>query len=271
MLYLCTGCQGEPRAAMARIASRSHPHVVLERGDTAIFSSKEIPGNEKAIGRIHNSLVAAGVEVIGERDGRVHVSGHPNRDELARMYQWARPRIAVPVHGELRHLMEHARFARELQVPEALVAENGQVMRLAPGPAEIVAEVQAGRLYVDGRVMVDATDAAVRSRRRMMNAGLAVIALVLDEAGLAAPPSVLLQGIATGDAGEGELEAEVAEAAEEALDRLPDAALLEDDRVREAVRTGARRVLRPYTDKRPPVEVQIVRLGRPRRKEARRR
>ena len=132
VLYLCTGSQGEPRAALARIADNNHPNVSLGKGDAVIFSSRVIPGNELAIFELHNKLAGLGVELLTSEDHFVHVSGHPCRDELAEMYRWTRPQIAVPVHGELRHQSEHARLARSLQVPQAIVPENGQLIAWRP-------------------------------------------------------------------------------------------------------------------------------------------
>ena len=141
MLFICTGSQGEPRASMAKLANGEHRDLVLEAGDTVIFSSRVIPGNERSVGRLQNALMARGVEVITDRDADIHVSGHPARDELVRVYQWVRPRIALPVHGEVRHMIEHAALARACQVPETIVAPNGTLVRLAPGPAEIIDHV----------------------------------------------------------------------------------------------------------------------------------
>src|SRR5208282_5893896 len=180
VLYLCTGSQGEPRAALARIASGEHPNVSLGSGDTVIFSSRIIPGNELTIFEIQNKLARLGVEVLTERDHFVHVSGHPARDELAQMYRWVRPRIAVPVHGELRHMTEHARLARSLQVPEAVVIENGQMLRLAPGRAEIVDETPAGRVHLDGKVLVEEGLGHARERRALSFAGVIAVTIVLD-------------------------------------------------------------------------------------------
>jgi ribonuclease J len=258
VLYLCTGCQGEPRGAMARIAAGSHPEVVLGGGDLAIFSSKMIPGNERAIGRVQDQLIAAGVEVIGERSHFVHVSGHPCRDELMRMYEWVRPRIAVPVHGELRHLMEHAELARTLQTPAAVTVTNGQVLKLAPGEPEIVAEVEAGRWYLDGEVLVSAGDETLKERRRMMYNGTAVLTLVIDDRGEAlAPPSLVLQGIPGVDA---RLQREIRGTVETALAKLPRSARRHDDRVAETARVAARQLLRRASGKRPVVEVRVIRL-----------
>src|SRR3974390_1602393 len=196
VLYLCTGSQGEPRAALARIASGDHPNVSLGPGDAVIFSSRIIPGNELAIFDIQNKLAAMGVEVLTERDHFVHVSGHPAREELTRMYQWIRPKIAVPVHGEVRHMTEHARLARSLQVPEAVVIENGQMLRLAPGRAEIIDETPSGRLYLDGRILVDDSHDHVRERRALSFSGIIAITLVVDGKGrVIGDPSTLIEGI----------------------------------------------------------------------------
>ena len=153
-VLICTGSQGEPRSALSRIAADDHPEITLERGDTVIFSSREIPGNERAIGRVQNMLIGQGVEVITADDAFVHVSGHPAQDELIRMYQWVRPKLAVPVHGEIRHQTEHARLARSCQVADTIIPENGSIIRLAPGPAEVVGQVQHGRLALDGKRIV---------------------------------------------------------------------------------------------------------------------
>jgi ribonuclease J len=196
VLYLCTGSQGEPRAALARVAAGQHPNVSLGQGDTVIFSSRIIPGNELGIFDLQNKLAGLGVEVLTERDHFVHVSGHPAREELAQMYRWVRPRIAVPVHGELRHMTEHARLARSLQVPEAVVVENGQMLRLAPGRAEIVDETPAGRMHLDGKVLVEESRGHARERRALSHAGVIAITIVLDGKGrVAGDPSVILEGI----------------------------------------------------------------------------
>jgi ribonuclease J len=261
VLYLCTGCQGEPRGAMARIAGGSHPDVTLEAGDLVIFSSKVIPGNERAIGRLQDQLALAGVEVVGEKDGFVHVSGHPCRDELRRMYQWVRPAIAVPVHGEARHLAAHVALAAELQVPDAVGIENGRMLRLAPGRPEIIHEVQSGRRYLDGGVLSSETDMAVRERRRLMYNGLAAVTLLLDpDGGSVAPPSLVFQGIPRAN-GEANLDLLVLEAVETALASLPAAVRRDDGRVAEAARVAARRALRDAIGKRPVVEARVVRLN----------
>src|SRR5215212_9136665 len=164
VVALCTGSQGEPRAALARIAENEHPEIALSPGDRVIFSSRTIPGNEKEVGRVINGLINQGVEVITDRTHLVHVSGHPRRAEIEEMYGWVRPRIVVPVHGEALHLSEHAAIARALQVPEVVVCENGDLVRLAPGPAAIIDEVPAARIYKDGRLLVEADAPTVPHR-----------------------------------------------------------------------------------------------------------
>ena len=173
VLYLCTGSQGEPRAALSRIADGTHPHVSLGEGDACIFSSRVIPGNEIPIRNLQNKLADRGVRLYTERDHPgIHVSGHPCRDELEQMYQWARPQIAVPTHGERRHLLEHAAFARDLQVPQQVAPRNGDMVRLAPGRAEIIDEVPAGRLYVDGGMVTPENGEALRERRHAASNGV---------------------------------------------------------------------------------------------------
>ena len=258
VLYLCTGCQGEPRGAVSRIAAGGHPAVTFGAGDTAIFSARIIPGNERPIARLHDRLAAAGVEVIAEKDRFVHVSGHPARGELERMYGWVRPRISVPVHGEARHLNEHAKLARDLGVAETVVVENGSVLRLAPGPASIVDTVPAGRLAVDGRTIGPVNSEAVQARRRMTQDGLASATLVVARDGrLAAAPRVTLWGLPEVADGESVSES-AARALDLALDDVPRTA--GDDGFAETARRALRRVLKTLLGKRPVIEVSVIRL-----------
>jgi ribonuclease J len=262
VLWLATGCQGEARAALTRIAAGQHPSVRLEPGDTVIFSSKIIPGNERILYNLHNSLVSRGIEVITEHDHLVHVSGHPCRDEVEQMYHWIRPQIAIPVHGEARHLHEHLAFARRLCVPQVLEVKNGDLVRLAPGPAMVIDEVPTGRLVLENQELIAAEDELFRARRRLMNHGTILVGLVLDEYGaVLASPRLSTVGAVDLEREPGLLDAVLAEI-EDAIEELDDDAVLDDERIRHAARTAVRRALRLVRDKRPIIEVQITRLGR---------
>jgi ribonuclease J len=258
-LYLCTGCQGEPRAAMHKIASQNHPRIHLSKGDTVIFTSKIIPGNEAPIGRMHNQLKERGVEVITETDHKeIHVSGHPRREEIKRLYEWVKPRIAVPVHGESRHLTAHAELADSMGVDESWVMNNGQVLRLAPGAPEVVGTVHSGRLAVDGSRLITPDHTAFGARRRLMQNGAVFVALVVDKDGwLIAPPAIRGQGMV--DAAEEEV---VVKGLIEAVQKALEAEDLENDdkKLREAGRLAVRRTLVALYDKRPVIEVQLVRI-----------
>jgi ribonuclease J len=249
VLYLCTGSQGERRAALARIAAGEHPSVSLGEGDSVIFSSRIIPGNELAIFELQNQLAARGVAVITERDHFVHVSGHPARDELAQMYAWVKPRIAIPVHGELRHMSEHARLARELQVPQAIVVENGQMLRLAPGAAEIIDEAPAGRLHLDGNILVHEDDGFARARRTLSFAGFVAVTLILDRKGrLAADPVLHMEGVP----------GRVAESVTVAVSRAASGKRVNGEDLKEQVRIAARRAANEIWGKKPVVRVEIA-------------
>jgi ribonuclease J len=258
-LLICTGSQGEPRSALARIAEDDHPQIVLEEGDTVIFSSRIIPGNERAIGRLQNRLAGLGVEIITEQDHFVHVSGHPAQDELTRMYQMVRPKIAVPVHGETRHLLAQARLAEQCQVPQAIVTKNGAMVKLAPGPAAVIGEVPTGRLVVDGTRLVPAGAEALLSRRRMTFNGAALATIVVDAEGrLRAPPQVTVQGL--GEAEDAALTNELRQRVVGALEELGPRERRDDAALREAVRLAVRRSLRAWHGKKPVTDVHLVRL-----------
>jgi ribonuclease J len=254
VLYLCTGSQGEPRAALARVAAGEHPTVSLGPGDTVIFSSRIIPGNDLAIFALQNGLAALGVEVITERDHFVHVSGHPARDELAQMYRWIRPKIAVPVHGELRHMTEHARLARSLQVPQAVVLQNGHMLRLAPGRAEIVDETPSGRLHLDGKVLVEEAKGHARARSALGYAGFVAVTLALDRKGrVAADPALVLEGIPD------EVHATIRAALDDALQRH-DGKQSDEDALRERTRLAIRRAAMAHWGKKPVTRVEVIRV-----------
>ena len=249
VLYLCTGSQGEQKAALARIASGNHPFVSLGEGDTVVFSSRIIPGNDLAIFDLQNQLAARGVAVITEKDHFVHVSGHPARDELAQMYAMVKPKIAIPVHGELRHMTEHARFARELQVPEAIVVRNGELLRLAPGPAEPIDEVPSGRLHLDGDILVHEDDGYAKARRAMSFSGFIGITVVVDRKGRpSADPVFHISGVPE----------EVIEPVKEAVARAMGGKRSKGEDLQESVRIAARRAANDVWGKKPVVTVEVV-------------
>ncbi len=262
VLYLCTGSQGEPRAALSRIASGSHRSVVLSKGDTVLFSSRVIPGNETAINALQNGLVDSGINVITDRQRPIHVSGHPCRDELRQMYQWARPRVAIPVHGEARHIEEHATFAKSLQIPEALAPRNGALIRLAPGPAEIIDHVEAGRWHADGAFLVPSDDDALRERKRLSYNGNISIALALDAKGrLVGGPDVRARGLPEDE--EDDLQSFLDEAAEEAGDayRTMNRSDREDeDKVESVVTRAVRKLAQEVFNRRPLVDAIVLRV-----------
>ena len=260
IVLICTGSQGEPRSALARIAREDHPNIVLETGDVVIFSSRIIPGNEKAINRLQNALVRLGVEIVTEEDHFVHVSGHPARDELVRMYQMVRPRVAIPVHGEARHLIAHAHLAEECQVQQPLVIQNGDMVRLTPSGAAIVDEVPVGRLASDGKGLLPLGGAALKDRRRIILNGSAVATLVVDRQGrLAAPPAISLLGLVEETAASAAVPFLCA-AAQCALGDLPAVERRDDNVVRDAVRRAVRRQINERFGKRPLIEIHLVRI-----------
>ena len=259
VLLLCTGCQGEPRGAMARVAAGSHPAVSLQAGDLVVFSSKIIPGNERSVGRLHNLLAAAGIDVITERDEFVHVSGHPAQDELAEMYRWIRPEIAVPVHGEALHLNRHAALARGWGARHSFEIRNGDLLRLAPGRPEVVEQVPSGRLAVDGGRLVAIDSAVLQARRRLMYNGAAQVTVVVDRRGRPVEvPRITLTGVIDAEAVPAlVIEAGVAIGA--MLDQLPPG--VDDAALAEAARRALRRAVRQACGRRPVTEVQVVRLA----------
>jgi ribonuclease J len=259
VLFICTGSQGEPRASMAKLATGEHRDLVLEDGDSAIFSSRVIPGNERAVGRLQNALMGRGVEVISDGpEEHLHVSGHPARTELVRMYQWVRPKIALPVHGEVRHMIEHAALARECQVPETVLAPNGTLVRLAPGPATVIDHVHASRLARDGDTLIDLGGDTLRERRKLMWNGSAVATLVIDRQGRAvSAPVVSLRGIEDAN---GELAEAIVEGLKERLAELSAGERRDDSRIEEAASQTVRRIVRSHLGKKPLTDVHIVRI-----------
>lgn len=253
VMIIATGGQGEARAALSRVAFDSH-QIKLSEGDTVVFSSKQIPGNEMAIGRIQNALAAKGVIMITERQAHVHVSGHPGRPELAAMYEWIRPDIILPVHGEMRHLAEQDRFARGRGVPRGIVQVNGDLLRLAPNGPKKIGNERVGRLILDGDVILPADGTTMNERRRISANGVIAVTVALDQnRRLRGEPAVSLQGIP------------VEEDREDFLDDARDAAASavkgnkkDEAGLREAIRLSVRRVATNWTGKKPVVEVALI-------------
>jgi len=263
VLYLCTGSQGEPRAALSRIADGTHPQVKLGQGDACVFSSRVIPGNEVAIRNLQNKLADRGVRLYTERDHPgIHVSGHPCRDELAEMYRWARPTVAVPTHGERRHLLEHAAFARDLQVPQQVAPRNGDMVRLAPGRAEIIDETPSGRLYVDAGVVTPEHGDALRERRHAAFNGMLTAALVLDGRGkIVSGPQVRAVGLPTDeDYPMDDALDDLAHEAETAFNRLSQNDRDTDEAVETAISRALKKASQRVWGRRPVVETTVLRL-----------
>jgi ribonuclease J len=259
VVALCTGSQGEARAALARIAEDQHPEVTLSRGDTVIFSARTIPGNEKAVGRIINGLIDQGITVITDRTHMVHVSGHPRRDELTELIGWVKPKILIPVHGEALHLSEHAKLARSLGIKEVVQCRNGDLVRIAEGHAGIIDEVPSGRLYKDGWILVEADARTVADRKRLSFAGSVSVALAITDKGqLAADPELDLIGIPERDRA-GDL---IAEAVEDAIlqtfESLPRKRRGDPDAVAEAIRRAVRAAVNERWGKKPMCHVHVL-------------
>ena len=184
IVYLCTGSQGEPMGAMTRISNYTHPDVFVERGDAVVFSSKIIPGNEKKLYKLHNQLVREGIEVISEDSEFIHVSGHPNREDLKDMYDWIKPKSVIPVHGEHRHMIEHINFAKEMQVPYPVRVENGDIVKIYPGEKpEVYDKAPSGRLYVDGSISVEEDAQSIKERKNLSSNGLIEATLIITASG----------------------------------------------------------------------------------------
>lgn len=260
-LLICTGSQGEPRAALSRIAMEDHPHVALEDGDVAVFSSRIIPGNEKPISRLQDDLARLGVEIVTERDHFIHVSGHPGRNELGKLYEWLRPDVVAPVHGEYRHLIAHKRFAESHQI-RCVIAEDGNALRLAPDPFEIVGQTHVGRMALLGNRLTPVGGTLWRERGRIARDGAAMITVVLDqEGGLADDAQMSALGLLDPDGKDDAILDDALDAIESAVLSLPRARRIDDDAaVEDAVRRAARRVLFERVGKKPTTEVHVARV-----------
>jgi ribonuclease J len=259
VVVLCTGSQGEPRAAMARIANKEHPEITLKAGDRVIFSSRPIPGNEKGINQMLNGLADQQVDLITDADALVHVTGHPRRGELKQIYEWTKPAVVVPMHGEPRHLMEQAKLARACGVPHTVQARNGTMVQLLPGPAKIIDDVPVGRLYRDGRMIVPSETGAVPQRRKLSFVGIVVLSLVFNSKGeMPADPDVIIDGIPEETPNGDAMEDVILDAVEGAINSIPARRRRDMDVVREAAFRAARAAVNEVWGKKPICKVMIA-------------
>jgi ribonuclease J len=259
ILALATGSQGESRAALARMSEDEHPTAELSPGDTVIFSSRTIPGNEKAVGRLINAFVTSGVEVVTDRNALVHVSGHPRRAELAKMYAWLRPRIAVPAHGEPLHLSEHAAFARAQGVPQVLRAFNGDLVRFGPGDAVAIGTISRGRRLKDGEILLPVEEDCVAQRRRLSFAGVVSIAIALTPKGeMAGDPDVMIAGLPERSRDGAGLDEIIDTAIFETFEGLSGGKRRDADSLSNAIERGVRNAVNSVWGKKPQVHVLIV-------------
>jgi ribonuclease J len=257
IVLLCTGSQGEPRAALARIAEEEHPEISLDKGDMIIFSSRTIPGNEKAVGRIQNGLARNGCEIVTDGEALVHVSGHPRRDELRQMYRWMRPKIAVPMHGEARHLKAQAELAREMGVKTVFTLTDGEILRLAPDPA-VIDDAPVGRLFRDGRLLVSESDGPVRERRKLSIVGVVVVSLVVSRKGaLIGEPLAVLDGVPAENARGDSMLDIVLDAVEGTMRSIPEKHRKNPESLAESVRRSVRAAVNEAWGKKPICKVLV--------------
>ena len=261
ILYLCTGSQGEPNGAMKRISNYTHPDVFIEAGDTVIFSSKIIPGNEKKLYKLHNQLVKNGIDVVSEENEFVHVSGHPNRDDLKDMYKWVKPKSVIPVHGEHRHMIEHINFAKEMQVPYPVKVENGDVVQLYPGEKpKVIDKAPVGRMLVDGKISVGEDSQSIKERVNISFNGFLEITILINSAGsLAKKPIISYKGIpSSGESNDFTFELE---------DKIRSICKMfslknskQEKNLIETLRIDCRKTVKEKTGKRPYTNVNLVRI-----------
>ena len=261
IVYLCTGSQGEPNGAMMRISNYIHPDVVIESGDTVIFSSKIIPGNEKKLYKLHNQLVKNDIKVISEENEFVHVSGHPNREDLKDMYKWVKPKSVLPVHGEHRHMFEHINFAKEMQVPYPVRVENGDVVQLHPGEKpKVIDKAPSGRIYVDGNISVDEESQSIKDRKHLSHNGFLEITIIINDIGLIVKkPIISFRGIPNN----GENSNFIFELEDKIHDICKTFSLKnshQEQNLIEVLKTNCRKIVKEKTGKRPYTNVNLVRI-----------
>ena len=260
IIYLCTGSQGEPLGAMMRIANYFHPDVFIERGDSVIFSSKIIPGNEKKLYKLHNQLVREGIEVISEENEFIHVSGHPNREDLKDMYSWVRPKSIIPVHGEHRHMFEHIKFAKEMQIPYSVKVENGDIVKLSPNDKpEVFDKAPSGRLYVDGSIAVEEDSRSIKERKNMSANGiLDVTILVTPKGNIHNKPIFNYSGLPINNDEDYKYELE------NIIEKIAKTFSLNNqhqkDNIIDAMKISCRKITKEITGKKPLTNINLIRI-----------
>ncbi len=260
IVYLCTGSQGEPMGAMMRISSYTHPDVFIEDGDTVIFSSKIIPGNEKKLYKLHNQLVKDGIEVISEENEFVHVSGHPNRDEMRDMYNWIKPNCIIPVHGEHRHMIEHINFAKEMQVPHPVQVENGDIVKLYPGDKpEVYDKAPSGRLYLDGSISVDEDAQSIKERKNISTNGyLEVTILITPKGNIHNNPVLSFRGLPIDD--EDEFTYGIEDEIEKIIKTYKLGSRQQENNLVDALKISCRKFSKEKTGKKPFTNINLIRI-----------
>ena len=260
IVYLCTGSQGEPMGAMMRISNYTHPDIFIEKDDTVIFSSKIIPGNEKKLYKLHNQLVKEGIEVISEETDFIHVSGHPNREDLKDMYQWVKPKCVIPVHGEHRHMIEHINFAKEMQVPHPVQVENGDIVKLYPGDKpEVYDKAPSGRLYLDGNISVEEDSQSIKDRKNLgTNGYLEVTILITPKGNIHNRPLITFRGLPIYE------KEEFQNGLEDEIDKTVKSFSLnnkkQETNLVDALKSTCRKFTKLKTGKRPLANINLVRI-----------
>ena len=260
IVYLCTGSQGEPMGAMMRISNYTHPDVFIEKGDAVIFSSKIIPGNEKKLYKLHNQLVKEGIEVISEETEFVHVSGHPNREDLKDMYNWVKPECIIPVHGEHRHMIEHVKFAKEMQIKNTVLVENGDIVKIAPGGKPAVYDkAPHGRLYVDGSVSIEEDGQSIKDRRNISNNGFMDVTIIISSNGnIIKDPLLTIRGLPIYDSEE--FKFGLQEKIFEASKTFSLTNKKQESNLIDAIKVTCRKYSREKTGKKPLTNINLVRV-----------
>ena len=261
IVYLCTGSQGEPNGAMMRISNYIHPDVIIESGDSVIFSSKIIPGNEKKLYKLHNQLVKNGVDVVSEENEFVHVSGHPNRDDLKEMYNWVKPKSVIPVHGEHRHMIEHINFAKEMQVPYPVRVENGDIVQLYPGnEPKVIDKAPVGRIFVDGNISVGEESQSIKERKNLSFNGFLEITIIINNVGsIVKKPIISFKGIPSNDENNDfifDLENKIQDICKTFSLRNSN----QEQNLIESLKANCRKTIKEKTGKRPYTNINLVRL-----------